>query len=454
MRDEPCDIFVVDDDRYLRDELTILLRQADYHVSSHETISSCKSELARRVPLLILLDIQLPDGNGVDFLKELMNRDNPPEVVMVSGAASLQEAADSVKLGAADFLEKPFAPQRLLSIVRNCIEIARLKQAHARLIRDRLAEFEIIGESAATVETIEQIRQIADTNARVLITGESGTGKELVAGQIHLRSKRALGPFVKINCSAMPPDLVESELFGHERGAFTGAVDKRQGKFAAADGGSLLLDEIGDMPIAAQPKLLRTLETGVIEPIGSTDAISVDVRLISSSNRDLDELSGRGEFRSDLLYRINTVPIHLSPLRDRREDIPILAEHFLTRLASQDLDTRAEFDDGVIELLIAHNWPGNVRELRNLIERAFYTSTDRRITPEHNRICLGEKGDITKPDIEAGNRNRLSAAVTQFEKGFLRSELRAVDGNINQLAGKLRMDRGNLYRKLKKLGLL
>ncbi len=454
MNNKPCDIFVVDDDRYLRDELVILLEKADYTVSAHESISSCRNELAQRTPLLILLDIQLPDGNGVEFLKEIRNMEHYPEIVMISGAASLQEAADSVKLGAADFLEKPFEPQRLLSIVRNCVEIARLKQANARHIQDKLSEFEIVGESSVTREIIEQIKQIANIDARVLITGESGTGKELVAGQIHFRSRRALGPFVKINCSAMPHDLIESELFGHEKGAFTGAIGKRQGKFAAADGGSLLLDEIGDMPVTSQPKLLRTLETGVIEPIGSADSISIDVRLISSSNRNLDDLLRRGEFRSDLLYRINTIPIHLSPLRDRREDIPILANHFLTLLASQNIETATKFDDGVMELLIAHDWPGNVRELRNVIERAFYMSTDGKITSDQTRTFLDNKDDTIAPDANTNEHNRLTSAVAQFERSYLKSELREVDGNVSRLAKKLQMDRGNLYRKLKKLGLL
>jgi len=283
----------------------------------------------------------------------------------------------------------------------------------------------------------------------VLITGESGTGKELVAGQIHYRSRRSGAPFVKVNCAAIPSELVESELFGHEAGAFTGAVKAREGRFALADGGSLLLDEIGDMPANSQPTLLRVLETGEIEPLGAVQTRKIDVRLITSTNQDLGHRVEEGRFRGDLLYRINTVPIALPPLRQHPEDIPLLVNHFLDQLPEPK-----RLDGGALGRLCAHRWPGNVRELRNAIERLTYTTSGETISAEAVEGCLRESPGEAATSGSAAGANRLATAVAEYECRFLAGELRGCDGNITRLARKLEMDRGNLYRKLKKLGLL
>ena len=449
------DIFVVDDDRLFREEVLYLLREGGYAVEAFENLATCRHALRERSPHVILLDIQLPDGNGVELLKEVVATEHHPEVVIVSGAASLQEAADSMKHGAADFLEKPFEPERLLSILDNCTRIARLKQINRKLIESRLAEYRIVGESKPIQYLREQIRQIASTDARILITGESGTGKELVAGQIHFLSRRSSAPFVKVNCSALPLELVESELFGHIKGAFTGAIKSRNGRFVQADGGTLLLDEIGDMPQAIQPKLLRALETNEVEPMGASKAIEIDIRLISSTNHDIEKLAEENKFRADLLFRINTIPVHLPPLRDYREDIPLLVNHFLEMLISKEPFSQIDIDNRAIEPLVSYDWPGNVRQLKNVVERLFYTTRKDSISPDDVQACLGEKDTVVDlHDAAFAGANRFSTAVLQFERGYLKAELEKTEGNITQLAERLGMDRGNLYRKLKRLDLL
>ncbi|MBU1320171.1 MAG: sigma-54 dependent transcriptional regulator [candidate division Zixibacteria bacterium] len=455
MKADRTDIFFVDDDDLFREELMHVFDREGYRAEAFDSLTSCRQTLKDHAPLVILLDIQLPDGNGVEFLREVVSREDHPEVVMVSGAASLQEAADSVKHGAADFLEKPFEPHRLLSVLKSCLRIATLKNANRRLIESHLAEYEIIGESPVVQRLEEQIKQIADTDARVLIMGESGTGKELVAGQIHYRSGRSQGAYVKVNCSALPSELVESELFGHEKGAFTGALRSREGKFSLANGGTLLLDEIGDMPLELQPKLLRAIETSEIEPVGGSSVTNVDVRLISSTNHDIEKLASEGKFRSDLLYRINAVPIKIHPLREHSDDIPLLLDHFLDMLHVKNPHVQKQFDSEAVSSMVAYGWPGNVRELKNVVERLFFTTPEDLITREDVSLCIGEGADDSSViESAASGGNRLSSAVNHFERSFLKTELKKSDGNITQLAEQLQMDRGNLYRKLKWLGLL
>jgi len=455
MKTDRTDIFFVDDDDLFREELMHIFDREGYRAEAFGSLAACRHALRDHTPLVMLLDIQLPDGNGVEFLREVVSREDHPEVVMVSGAASLHEAADSVKHGAADYLEKPFESHRLLSVLKSCLKIATLKNANRRLIESHLAEYEIIGESQVIQRLKEQIKQIADTDARVLITGESGTGKELVAGQIHYRSGRSQSAYVKVNCSALPSELVESELFGHEKGAFTGALRSREGKFSLANGGTLLLDEIGDMPLELQPKLLRVIETSEIEPVGGSSVTSVDVRLISSTNHDIEKLSSEGKFRSDLLYRINAVPIKIHPLREHADDIPLLLDHFLDKLHFKNPHVQKQFDSEAVSSLVTYGWPGNVRELKNVVERLFFTTHEDLITREDVNLCIGEGADdCSEIEPATSGGNRLSSAVNHFERSFLKMELKKSDGNITQLAERLQMDRGNLYRKLKRLGLL
>ena len=445
------EILIIDDDELFREELIHLLTSEGYATAAAGSLADARKALVARPPTVVLLDIQLPDGNGVDFLRELVRASDHPEVVMISGAASLQDAADSVKHGATDFLEKPFEPARFLAILASCLRIDRLKQANQNLLEGRLAEYTLIGASSALAAVMQRVVQIAGTDARVLITGESGTGKELIAAQIHYRSTRADAPFVCVNCAALPADLVESELFGHERGAFTGAIKRHAGRFLQADGGTLLLDEIGDMPLAVQPKLLRVIETGEVAAVGSAQPTQVDVRVISATHRDLEEMVKAGHFRADLLYRINTVPLPLPALRDRREDIPRLSDFFLGNLCRENPEAPKELDPHAHEVLMADEWPGNVRQLKNLIERLFYTTSGETIGAEDVQRALGAEA---RDPAESSGKNRLTDAITQFERGFLGAELRRCDGHVTQLAKELGMDRGNLYRKLKKLGLL
>jgi two-component system nitrogen regulation response regulator NtrX len=485
METEHGGILLVDDDELFRAELVHLLARERHEIRECGNLAAARAAIRAARPALILLDIQLPDGSGIDLLRDLLRAEDHPEVIIVSGAATLQEAADSVKLGAADFVEKPCHAQRLLASVGQAIRVARLRGANRRLIAGRLAEYEIVGESAPIRRLRDEIRRAAPTGARILVTGESGTGKELVAGQLHYLSARSECPLVKVNCSALPAGLIESELFGHERGAFTGAATARPGRFALADGGTLLLDEIGDMPLACQPKLLRAIESGEIETVGGSRPVAVDVRLVTSTHRDLDALVREGSFRGDLLYRINTVPIVVPPLRDHREDIPLLVDRFLERLAARDPSARCRLAPDALDPLLRHDWPGNVRELRNVVERLCYTIAADSISREDVRTCLdpaarapaasggpssngpGHRASepahgAAGPEAEeapdetsvADGRNVLSAAVQRFEQAFLRAELEAAGGNVMRLAARLGMDRGNLYRKLKRLGLL
>ena len=449
----PTDIYLVDDDALFREEVRLLLSREGYSLAEFEALTPAREALADHRPLVLLLDIQLPDGKGTDLLAELSGGTHAPEIVMVSGAASLQDAADSIKRGATDFLEKPFEPQRLLTVVGNALRIARLKESNRSLQARRLADYPLVGDSAPMAHLRDQIERLASSDVRVLILGESGTGKENVAAQIHFRSPRAEGSLVTLNCSAMPAELVESELFGHQKGAFTGATQSRPGRFAQAHRGTLLLDEVGDMPLAMQPKLLRALETGRITPVGGEQPAAVDVRVLSATHRRLDEMVSEGLFREDLLYRINTVPLNVPPLRDRREDIPSLARHFLDGLHRREGGHRPAVGPDAIDLLITHPWPGNVRELRNVIERLYYTCGGDSIDTAQVRPCLGA-GPEGAETSEADGKNRLTRAVEHFERGYLRSQLEGHDGNITQLAESLGMDRGNLYRKLKRLGLL
>ncbi len=451
MTTPPADIYLVDDDALFREEVRLLLTREGYSLAEFEALTPAREALARHRPLVLLLDIQLPDGKGTDLLAELSAQTHPPEIVMVSGAASLQEAADSIKRGATDFLEKPFEPARLLTVVGNALRIARLKESNRSLQEKRLADYPLVGGSAQMAHLLGQIERLASSDVRILILGESGTGKENVAAQIHFRSPRAEGSLVTLNCSAMPAELVESELFGHEKGAFTGATQSRPGRFAQAHRGTLLLDEIGDMPLAMQPKLLRTLESGRITPVGGERPTAVDVRVLSATHRRLDEMVAGGQFREDLLYRINTVPLTVPPLRERREDIPSLAEHFRDGLHRREGGLCPAITPEALDLLMAHPWPGNVRELRNVIERLYYTCGGDSIDATQVRPCLGPNGGETAAE---DGKNRLTRAVEQFERGYLRSQLEGHGGNITQLAQDLGVDRGNLYRKLKRLGLL
>jgi two-component system nitrogen regulation response regulator NtrX len=447
-------VLIVDDDELFTEQVAALLK-SDYSTTREHKSSHVEKLLDESEYQVVLLDIQMPEPDGITLLRRIIKRENHPEIVMVSGAASLQEAADSIKWGASDFLEKPPDVNRLLTIIKSAVEKYNLRMENRRLKDEQLKRYQIIGESTVIRELKEVIARVAQSDSSVLVWGETGTGKELVASQIHYRSVRSSGPLIKLNCAAIPHELAESELFGHTRGAFTGATSDKDGKFSLADKGTLVLDEIAEMPINLQSKLLRVLEFSEIEKVGGSKTEKVDVRLISISARDLKEQIKAEKFRQDLFYRINTIPVHVPPLRERKEDTPLLFDHFFNVLKSKNFQPQKSYDQGIVNILMAYDWPGNVRELRNYTERLFFLCWDDYIDADFASQMLSDPGlSFESGDKSSGDKNLLTGSVEQFERSFLRINLSQVEGNVSELARRLGMDRGNLYKKLKKYNLL
>ncbi|HVH08783.1 MAG TPA: sigma-54 dependent transcriptional regulator, partial [Gemmatimonadales bacterium] len=362
-------VLVVDDEKGIREALTQLLEYEEIDVRSGASGSAALELYPEFRPHLVFLDVKMQGMDGLETLRKLRELDPHAQVVMISGHGTIQTAVEATQLGAYDFLEKPLDTDRVLLTLRNALAHVDLASENVRLTAEVRAQYEIVGTSRAVKAVIERIEKVAPTQARVLITGENGTGKELVARAIHTLSPRARGPFVEVNCAAIPSELIESELFGHIKGSFTGAIADRAGKFELADGGTLFLDEIGDMSLAAQAKVLRALEDGVIARVGSGKPLAVDVRVIAATNKELRAEIAAGRFREDLLYRLNVVPIEVPPLRERRADVPHLVEHFVARLTERGGLEGKRFDPAAVQRLATYDWPGNIRELRNAVER-------------------------------------------------------------------------------------
>lgn len=447
-------ILVVDDDRNICKMIEINLRkEKEYLVETANSGEACLKAIRETIPDLILLDIQMPGIDGIETLTRIRNEEPRIPVVMMSAHGTIEKAVKSMKLGAYDFIQKPFPSDRLLVTVRNALTTSSLKQEIDTLrseLKDRFQFKNIIGQSGVMQEVFRALEKVVHSNVTVLIQGESGTGKELIARAIHYHNpQRSNKPFVAVNCSALPESLLESELFGHEKGAFTGATGKRIGKFEVASGGSIFLDEIGLMTPATQAKMLRILQEREFERVGGNELVKVDVRVISATNKDLEEAVRTNEFREDLFYRISVFPIKLPPLRDRREDIPLLAAHFIDKFARQESKEIEGVAPDALELLMAYNWPGNVRELENAIERAVVLASTREITPKDlpNTVrSIGEKR-IYESD------NTLSSWIEKLEEEALRNALLENGGNISQTAKKLGIGRATIYRKAKKYGL-
>ena len=449
-------ILLIDDDRAFARQLGRLLEAEKYQVTCLSDSASAVSTIKNDDFQLVLLDINMPSPDGIEILGQVIEMPENPEVIMLSGESSLQQAADSVKLGASDFLEKPPDIGRLLASVRSSLDKYRIKAENRSFRQGFIDRYAIIGQSVSIAELKRQIAMVAETGSRVLIWGETGTGKELVANQIHYRSRRAGKPLVKLNCAAIPADLAESELFGHKKGAFTGANTDKPGKFELADSGSLVLDEIAELPLGLQSKLLRVLETNEVEPLGGRKPVVVDVFTISISGKDLGAEVEKGNFRADLFYRINTIPVHVPPLRERKEDIPLLFDHFFNRLREKNNRFEKIYPPEINELLCAGDWPGNVRELKNYCERLFFLSGRYDVDIETARkLMAGEISfsDDSKP-LKSSGKNLLTRTVDDFERNFLAVNLNQVEGNVAELARRLQVDRGNLYKKLKKHELL
>ena len=377
-------ILIVDDETAIRDSLAGILLEEGYAASGVGSGEDCMAALAKNAFDVVLLDIWLPGMDGLDTLARIREIDSPPEVIMISGHGTIETAVRATKLGAYDFLEKPLRIEKTLILVKNAVEAKKLQRENVDLKKLLQSKTVIVGDSIPMKALRQQIALMAPTNGRVLIYGESGAGKELVAHAIHAQSLRKNETFVEVNCAAIPEDLIESELFGHYKGSFPGAASDKEGKFQKAHGGTLFLDEVGDMSLKTQSKVLRTLEEHSFTPVGSDEMITVDVRVIASTNKDLEEEISRGNFREDLFYRLNVIPFFVPPLRERKEDIPLFTRHFLKELAATYGRRPREISDEAVEVLMRYSWPGNVRELRNVIERAvILAASEPVILPEH-----------------------------------------------------------------------
>jgi two-component system, NtrC family, nitrogen regulation response regulator NtrX len=438
-------VLLVDDEANIRKMVGALLQAEGFETAEAPNGHAALTALEGGAPDVILLDLMMPGGpDGLETLEQLKRRVPDVPVVMMSGKASLTDAVRATKLGAFQFLEKPLTPEGVLVAIRGALELGRTLAENRRLHEQLGHSDPLVGTSGAMDELRALIARIAPTDARVLITGESGTGKELVAAAIHRQSGRAAKPFVTVNSAAIPKDLVESEMFGHERGAFTGASDRRLGRFELADGGTLFLDEVGDLGAEAQAKLLRVLETGVIERVGGERPQTVNVRVLAATNKELGRAVQQGQFREDLLFRLNVIPIHIPPLRDRPEDIPPLVRHFAQRQTAR-LGRAVQLDVGALQILTAYHWPGNVRELGNLLERLAILSGGGTLTADDVLRVLPQDG--TRPAPAAGGAwtdVALAEALDGYERELIVRALSVAKGNVADAARKLATDRANL----------
>lgn len=445
-------ILVVDDEPSILNTLKKALTLEDYSVDVAGGVGVALERVGKKSYDVILLDVALPDGDGVDLLSQLKASGNEAQIIMMSGHATVDLAVRATKLGALDFLEKPLSTDRLLVMLENTFRLLRA-EAEAEALKKEAGHFsELVGESRAMVELREQVSRAARSNASVLITGERGTGKELVARAIHRASPRAKGPLERLNCAAVPAELIESELFGHEAGAFTGATKQRRGKFERAHGGTLFLDEVGDMPLPMQAKLLRVLQEREIERVGGNETLRVDVRVVAATNKDLRAACEKNEFRADLYDRLNVVPLELPPLRMRRDDIPLLAAAFLETARRDNHRPGVRLDQGAIQALARHSFPGNVRELRNLIERLVILNPDDLVTAAdvERAIGLGSAGPaqgLYRPGVP------FRVLSEEAERTIIEEALAYHGGQMTATARALGLERSHLYKKARALGL-
>ena len=450
-------LLVVDDEPQILKAVSGILQDEGFEVLTAPDGETALKLVGEQTPDLVLLDISLPGMDGLEVLQDLKHRYPSLPVVMISAYGSVENAVRATRLGAYDFIEKPPHADKILLTVRNGLELARLSEENRRLRQQTGPVREIIGKSEPIGKLREALNLVAPTNASVLITGENGTGKELVARALHANSRRSHRTFVEVNCAAIPEDLIESELFGHERGAFTGATDRHRGKFDLAHEGTLFLDEIGDMSLKTQAKILRILEEQRFERVGGQRSIQVDVRIVAATNKNLEEEITKGAFREDLYHRINVIPLIVPPLRDRREDIPLLAAHFLKELAREENAPAKTFSPQALEVLAAQPWPGNVRELKNFVWRLAIMSPkpviDLADLPFNAPAAApeeGGEGEFIDPFLQVPSFREARAL---FEKQFLRRKLEECRGNVSLLAEKIGLERSHLYRKLKSYGL-
>jgi two-component system, NtrC family, nitrogen regulation response regulator NtrX len=447
-------VLIVDDESGIRAALGQLLEYEGYEVKAVANGRDGLTAYAEFQPQLVFLDVKMEGMDGLETLKRLRDADPAAVVVMISGHATIQDAVSATHLGAYDILEKPLDTDRILVTLRNAIGHLDLREENERLRQKVERHGEIVGASGAVRGLVDQIKRIAATPARVLITGENGTGKELVARALHAQSPRAKKPFIEVNCAAIPSELIESELFGHMKGSFTGAVQDRAGKFEQSDGGTLFLDEIGDMSLAAQAKVLRVLQEGEVTRIGGSKVHKVDVRVIAATNKRLEDEIAAGRFREDLYYRLNVVPITVPPLRERREDIPMLVQHFLERLSADSGLSIRQVDADAMDRLKALDWPGNIRELRNTVERLLILCSGPRIVrSDVDRLVGIRAGDGASAIGSLEDYTTYEEFKDAAERAFLLVKLRQFDWNVAETARSLDMPRSNLYKKIERHGL-
>jgi two-component system nitrogen regulation response regulator NtrX len=444
-------VLLVDDEANIRRMLGALLRSEGFSVTEASNGNAALLLLDQADPDVVLLDLLMPPGpDGLETLTRIRDRGRAAPVIMMSGKAQLTDAVRAVKLGAFQFLEKPLSPEGVLVTVRAALELNRTRAENRALQAELARRATMIGTGPAMQQVRSLITRVAPTEARVMVTGESGTGKELVAAAIHAASQRRERAFVTVNCAAIPRDLVESEMFGHERGAFTGATERRLGRFELAHGGTLFLDEVGDLSAEAQAKLLRTLETGELQRIGAEMTLRIDTRVVAATNRQLEEAVNDGTFREDLFFRLNVFPIHLPPLRERLEDLPMLVSHLAERVRPRNAAT---FTEGALEVLASYSWPGNIRELANLVERLSILSGPLVDAQAVRQVLRGAPLSATPGTTGTPASKSLSDAIDDFERSLIASALAQAQGNMAEAARLLQTDRANLYRRMRRLGL-
>lgn len=441
-------ILIVDDEPGIRQSLRGVLEDEGFAVSTVATGEECLAALDERLFNCILLDVWLPGMDGLETLERLKSSYPEVSVIMISGHGKIETAVRATKLGAFDFIEKPLSLEKTILSVRHAIHQSELEIANAEL-REQLERSDaMVGQSVPMRALRQQIAFAAPTSGRVLIYGESGTGKELVARSLHSRSVRSARSFIEVNCAAIPDDLIESELFGHVKGSFTGATQSRRGKFERADGGTIFLDEVGDMSLKTQAKVLRALEEQRFEPVGSETSVTVDARLIAATNKKLEAAIENGLFRADLFYRLNVIPFEIPPLRERLEDVPLLVEHFNREFSRADKRAVKEFSAGAVERMQNYSWPGNVRELRNTVERVVIMNARRIVQADDLPILGGEA-----PPAASYNFDSYRQAAETYEREYIARKLAEAEGNVTRTAELMGIDRSHLYRRMKSLGM-
>ena len=446
-------ILVVDDEASILQSLEGILSDEGFETISVKSGTEALNKIEEVMPDLVLLDIWMPGMDGIETLSKIREAYPRVQVVMMSGHGSIETAVKATKIGAYDFIEKPLSLETLLLSINNALDYYRLEEEVSLLKQKDKEKYNITGNSKAIIEMKDQIGIVAPTNAWILISGENGTGKELVAHTIHRLSERGHKPLVEVNCAAIPEDLIESELFGHEKGAFTGASTMRRGKFDLAHEGTIFLDEIGDMSLKAQSKTLRILQEQKFERVGGTKTIHVDVRVIAATNKNLEAEIERGTFRDDLYYRLNVIPIKVPPLRMRSDDIPELVNEFVKEFSLSTNIEPKKFSQEAIEILQRHDWPGNVRELKNLVERLMIMVPNRVLSAQDIPQPFNKSSDIRKGFGSVFMQESFKEAKSEFEKIFIESKLREFNGNISQTAEAIGIERSNLHKKIKTYGL-